>query len=65
MPMTELDRATKAAWEELLRQLPGAIDFSEDKGDPQGTLVMPFDAFDLRAVVQAALDVGQSPKTEN
>ena len=45
-----VDAAVAAAFAELQRQLPRAIDLSAN-----GTSVLPFDGFDLRAVIEAAL----------
>jgi hypothetical protein len=45
-----VDAAVELAFAELQRQLPRTIDLSGDR-----TAVLPFDGFDLRAVIEAAL----------
>lgn len=53
-----LDKAAEAAYRELIRQLPNATDLSDvhhnKLRDEAYTMVLPYDAFDLRAVAEAA-----------
>jgi len=53
-----MEAALQAALTELERQQPDYKDFSEEHGEPVGSVVMSFDAFNMRLVVEAILATG-------
>ena len=58
-----MESAIEAAFAELKRQIPGTDDLSESHGLPPFSLVLPYDGFNLRLIVEAALRaVGQGSK---
>lgn len=57
-----MEEAIEAAFMELKRQLPGTDDLSDAHNLPPRSLVLPYDGFNLRLIVEAAIsNAGQPP----
>jgi hypothetical protein len=50
-----MEKAIEAAFAELKRQIPGTDDLSSHHSLPPYSLVLPYDGFNLRLIVEAAL----------